>query len=147
MKKRLQKASQLGLMVTLMLLGKQIGLSQALAMVQQMPQNTQAERTPSSSKKLKDALSDLKNQYKVEIMFELKTVERYMVQSNTIQANTSIEKNLDRLLSPFGLTYKKVNKTSYLVMEGKKEKGRGDLGTISSEKKKKKKKKKYSALI
>ncbi|MEA5403824.1 TonB-dependent receptor [Arcicella sp. DC2W] len=133
MKKRLQKASQLGLMVTLMLLGKQIGLSQALAMVQQMPQNSQAERTPSSSKKLKDALSELKNQYKVEIMFELKTVERYMVQNNTIQANTSIEKNLDRLLSPFGLTYKKVNKTSYLVMEGKKEKGRGDLGTLSSE--------------
>ncbi len=68
---------------------------------------------------LKDVLRDLKNYYKVDILFDNETVRELWV-PGTFNKKLRLEKNLDVILSPLGLTYKKVNTSSYLIVGGKK---------------------------
>ena len=121
MSQLLHKAPLVGLMLLLLLFGKQPGYSQTVAMARQLPQEHPGTQKPAALQ-LKDVLNQLKTQYQVDILFELRTVEGLTVPPATISKNLNLEKNLDKVLLPFGLRYKKVNSSSYLVLEEKKTK-------------------------
>ncbi|TDE18715.1 TonB-dependent receptor [Dyadobacter psychrotolerans] len=90
-------------------------------MAKMMPQ----EKTKNGQQpklKLRDALNDLKSSYQVDIMFELKSVEGLNIPADAINRSQNIEKNLEKVLTPLGLKYRKVNATSYLIVADKKQK-------------------------
>lgn len=87
--------------------------SQILAMVQQ----TKQSETPKndSKKALGSLLVELEGIYRANIFFELNTVENIFVNPKIISTGLSLEENLENILKPLGLTYKKNNKTSYTI--------------------------------
>ena len=97
-----------------LLLGQYPGFGQALASARQ------ATRTQSAPavRSLSEALNDLKSRYRVDILFEDRTVRGYTVPVNGA-ATSSVEQALNRLLSPFQLRYKRVKAGSYLIMDRK----------------------------
>jgi TonB-linked SusC/RagA family outer membrane protein len=58
----------------------------------------------------------------VDIMYELKSVEGLSISADAINKKQNLEKNLQNVLTPLGLRYKKVNTSSYLVIADKKAK-------------------------
>ncbi|WP_421794991.1 SusC/RagA family TonB-linked outer membrane protein [Haliscomenobacter sp.] len=125
-----QKAPALGLMAILLLFG-----FPGNAQMQASSQNRQTTYSNSSqirSIQLSDALTELKQKYRVDILFELKTVEGIVVRQKSIDLALSLEQNLDKLLLPLGLKYKKFNRTSYVVKENKKPKTTGSIEQIRS---------------
>ncbi|GAB2796533.1 TonB-dependent receptor [Rhabdobacter roseus] len=119
--KPLHKAPLLGFMLLLLLLGKQPGYAQTIVMARALPQEQPVTSKPAALQ-LKDVLNQLKTQYQVDILFELKTVEGLTVPSTTVSKNLNLERNLEKVLTPFGLRYKKVNSSSYMVLGEKKAK-------------------------
>ncbi|QIP17100.1 TonB-dependent receptor [Spirosoma aureum] len=117
----LRKVSHVSLLSMLLLVGLQPGWSQSIALASHVQQK-QSDDTRVSSRQLKDVLNDLKTQYGVNIMFELRTVEGISVLPETLSSKKTLEKNLESLLRPLGLHYKKVNSNSYLVLGEKKAK-------------------------
>jgi len=126
---RLPKASCWGLLLTALLFGPQPGWSQALAIARQtQPGQGQMPRA-NASRQLKEVLTELKSKYQVDILFELKTVDNLLVSPSQFAAEPSLEKALTAILSPHGLRYKKINRTSYVVLA--KPPARPDLGSNS----------------
>ncbi len=82
---------------------------------------------------LKDALSNLKSHYKIDILFEDKVVSGLLVQSNLLNFDSKIEKNLENILTPFGLRFKKVKDGAFLVMNEKKTKKTALIDTKTQE--------------
>ena len=87
--------------------------SQILAMVQQAKQTETPKND--SKKALGSILVDLEGIYRANIFFELNTVENIFVNPKIISSRLSLEENLQNILKPLGLTYKKNNKTSYTI--------------------------------
>jgi TonB-linked SusC/RagA family outer membrane protein len=87
--------------------------SQILAMVQQAKQTETPKND--SKKALGSILVDLEGIYRANIFFELNTVENIYVNPKVISTGLSLEENLQNILKPLGLTYKKNNKTSYSI--------------------------------
>ncbi len=71
---------------------------------------------------LRDALLKLRELYKVDILFEEKQVENFNIDARVIDNNLSIERNLDLLLRPSGLVYKKTSKNAFLIVAPRKDK-------------------------
>lgn len=67
------------------------------------------------NRQLREVLTELKSRYKAEIMYELGAVEGLTVGSNAVNPRVTLEENLNTILRPLGLRYKKVNSSSYLV--------------------------------
>jgi TonB-linked SusC/RagA family outer membrane protein len=112
MKKKQPINSMYGILLFL-LLSWQPSHSQILAMVQQ---TKQSETSKNDSKKaLGSILVDLEGIYRANIFFELNTVENIFVNPKIISSGLSLEENLENILKPLGLTYKKNNKTSYTI--------------------------------
>lgn len=90
--------------------------AQALAMHQreQASPNTQQ---PAKPLLLKDALRELKQHFRVDILFDSQAANGVQVPNFRINKQWNLEKNLDQMLAPLGLTYKKVNKSSYLIID------------------------------
>ncbi|TDW97483.1 SusC/RagA family TonB-linked outer membrane protein [Dinghuibacter silviterrae] len=65
---------------------------------------------------LSAALKMVRDHYKVDILFEDKTVDGLSVPSGTVNFERSAEENLGALLRPFALHYKKVKARSYLIV-------------------------------
>lgn len=87
--------------------------SQILAMVQQAKHE---ENTKNEAKKsLILVLADLEGVYRANIFFELNSVEHIYVNPKVISTALSLEENLENILKPVGLMYKKNNKTSYTI--------------------------------
>lgn len=87
--------------------------SQILAMVQQAKHE---ENTKNEAKKsLILVLADLEGVYRANIFFELNSVEHIYVNPKVISTAQSLEENLENILKPVGLMYKKNNKTSYTI--------------------------------
>ena len=122
MTKRVGKASGLGLLAILLLSGLP-GRSQMIAMAQQIKPADPTK--PAVTRLLSEVLTELKNHYRADILFELKTVEGISVNAKTVNINLSLEQNLDNLLLPMGLKYKKINRTSYTVSVDKNAKAAG----------------------
>ncbi len=115
---KLLKAPLTGLMATALLFGSPPGISQNMAYARQ--KEVQEQRVGTQAVQLKNVLNVLKSSYQVDIMFELKSVDGLTVPANVINMEQSLERNLDKILTPFGLTFKKVNRQSYLVLDGRK---------------------------
>ena len=124
MKPNLRFTAKLALMLTCCVLFIQPGWSQVLAMAQtfQPHKNVIPQDRP-----LIDVLNELKHDFQVEIMFEKKVIEGFTIPPNVVDHDQKLEKNLDKLLQPFGLKYKKVNKSSYLIIGEKHSKKLGKI--------------------
>jgi hypothetical protein len=121
MKKNLQKSYWVGmLMLAFSLLGRPSWF-QIYAKAQKMSQKSEA-RTAPEVQKLRGVLKELKSHYKVDILFEGGLVEGVMVSSDLLDFNATLEYNLDKILRPSGLNFKKVKDGSYVILETKKPK-------------------------
>ncbi|WP_090383576.1 TonB-dependent receptor [Dyadobacter sp. SG02] len=89
----------------------------AQLMAQNRPSKSNAVPTiiPGSRIALRDALMQVKKQYKVDILFEEKLLEGLFVAPAQVQAGQTIETKLNNIL-PSGLRYKKVSKQTYLIL-------------------------------
>jgi TonB-linked SusC/RagA family outer membrane protein len=83
----------------------------------QMP--NQVSNKTFSYQKLKKVLNDFRVYYKVDILFEGGIVQEISVYSKKIDLNLTLENNLDIVLTPVGLTYKKIKKGAYLILPSK----------------------------
>ncbi len=66
--------------------------------------------------KLKDMLLLLKEQYRVDLLFEERLLSQVVVPANAIRPNVSFEKNLELLLRSTTIKFKKVNKSTYVLL-------------------------------
>ncbi|GAB3262425.1 TonB-dependent receptor [Larkinella harenae] len=85
------------------------------------------------TRSLKAALTELKTRYRVDILFEDRTIEGLSV-GQTVPGNASdVGRQLESLLKPLGLRYKRVNATTYLVLGPKNSNRKDDrIGELSS---------------
>ena len=128
MKKRLSNSSKIGLLLTVILLGNQLGRTQTFAKAQTVIKKNNDSARMAAPRPLKEALSELMKTYQVEIMFERDAVEGLVVQTAPVNQNVKLEKNLDNLLRPLGLKYKKVNSNSYLIIGERKKPSKSSSG-------------------
>ena len=112
MKKKKLMTATYGIFIFL-LLTWQTSHAQILAMVQQTKQTESPKND--SKKALGSILVDLEGIYRANIIFELNTVENIYVSPKIISTGLSLEENLENILKPLGLMYKKNNKTSYTI--------------------------------
>lgn len=124
MKQPLLRASVLRLLVILMLFGLPAGHAQMLASTQQK-QAVSSNYSQTTGRQLSEVLAELKQKYQVDILFELKTVEGIAVPHKLIDLTLSLEQNLNKILHPLGLKYKKFNRTSYVIKNDQKKKHLG----------------------
>lgn len=69
----------------------------------------------SSPLSLVEALTRLKAQYRVNILFEENNLRHHSVSSDALKSHTSLEAGLKALLQPLGLRYKK-KKNNYIIL-------------------------------
>jgi TonB-dependent starch-binding outer membrane protein SusC len=124
--KRLLKASSWRLMVILLISGLP-SHSQMFAMATQTRPSEKSKYE--AIRLLNDVLNELKNHYRADILFELKTVQGITISSRLVNTDLSLEQNLENVLRPVGLKYKKINRTSYTVFADKSIK----VGALSNE--------------
>ncbi len=74
------------------------------------------ENVQPGSIKLRDMLLQLRDAHKVDIVFEEKILANLMVQENLFKSTATLKQNLDLLLIPAGLRYKKINENTYIVL-------------------------------
>ena len=117
MKKQLFKLTVACGLITLCYLPMPLS-AQAFAYAQ-TKQKVEREETLNTQIKLKDAILSLKNQFNVDILFEEKILSGIKVSQENFKSSKDLEKSLDNLLTPNGLTFKKVRKNTYLII-GKK---------------------------
>ncbi len=83
----------------------------------------QADTAPRSSVyqpatfSLIDALAKLKSLHKVNILFEEKSLRNYQVPAEAVKSQSTIEANLNAVLQPLGLRFKK-KKNNYIIISG-----------------------------
>lgn len=66
--------------------------------------------------KLGDVLSDLRTHYRVDIFYADRLVKNISVADNVIDLKKNVETNLQSLLAPYGLTFRKQKSGSYLIV-------------------------------
>ncbi|MBB6002381.1 TonB-dependent receptor [Arcicella rosea] len=132
MKKRLFRLTVIGGMVTAFCYLPHPLSAQALAYAQNKPKVERSAET-SSTMKLRDAILSLKNQFNVDILFEEKTLTGISVLQESVRTSKDLEKSLEALLAPNGLSFKKVRKNTYLII-GKKLEGSTQPKVTSNEK-------------
>ena len=108
-----------GIFIAFCGLPKQLS-AQVLAFAQSKPKVERAE-IETTQIKLRDAILALKNQYGVDILFEEKILLGISVSQESLNSGQNLEKSLDNLLTPNGLTFKKVRKNTYLIIGKKQE--------------------------
>ncbi len=100
------------LLFLLLMLPFQPSLGQMLARAHT---TTQAEHRPAAQRSLTAVLQRLKDHYKTDILFFDKNVAGIDVPANAVQFNRSLTDNLDAVLKPLGLFYKKTKSGGYVV--------------------------------
>ncbi|RDV15462.1 TonB-dependent receptor [Pontibacter diazotrophicus] len=73
------------------------------------------EAPKASTIKVRDALNNFRGHYKVDILFSDQVVKEYAVPANTINLNQPLEHNLENILKPTGLEFKKSKDGTYLI--------------------------------
>lgn len=99
----------------LSLLLQQVCLSQSIAYVSQVSMGKYAQPQPSGVTKLKDLLVDLGTKFQVSIVFEEATVHGISVVNGGV-GSLKLERQLDILLKPYGLGYRKAGKKTYVIV-------------------------------
>ncbi|MDF7816894.1 TonB-dependent receptor [Runella sp. MFBS21] len=94
-------------------------VGQPISQAQNMERSPLAHHTPAPERKgtksLKKVLNDLRHHYKVDILFSDQMVEPYIVSANELNYKEGLEKNIETLLKPLGLGYRKSSDGSYVV--------------------------------
>lgn len=92
-------------------------LSQTLALQPQANGNKMQQTD--TNVRLRDALLQLKERYRVDILFEEKLLDGITVNTQMLDAKATVERNLDALLQATGLRYRKTKQDSYLIVADK----------------------------
>ncbi|GAA4437453.1 TonB-dependent receptor [Ravibacter arvi] len=85
-----------------------------LAQVEKVPGSPAEQTSPLT---LTEALARLKVQYRVNILFEERTLLHHTVSPEVLKSNTTLEASLKALLEPLGLRFKK-KKNNYIILSG-----------------------------
>lgn len=88
--------------------------AQLLAQVERVPGPSAEQTSPLT---LTEALARLKVQYRVNILFEERTLLHHTVSPEVLKSNTTLEASLKALLEPLGLRFKK-KKNNYIILSG-----------------------------
>lgn len=110
----MNKSKQILLFLNIVIGFLQLGFSQSMASAQPITSPQKVQST--SSKSLKAVLQQLKEQYKVDILYFDRVVSSFKVADNVVQSNVSIEQNLNNVLKPLGLNYKKTKNGGYIIL-------------------------------
>ncbi|RRB02684.1 SusC/RagA family TonB-linked outer membrane protein [Larkinella rosea] len=89
------------------------GFAQMLAKAQ--TSNRQPVSTRAENRQLKETLRELKNYYKVDLLFFDRIVDGYVVSADAVRYDDRLETNLETVLKPFGLGYKKAKNGGYVI--------------------------------
>ena len=89
--------------------------SQLFARNQNVRPPAETPGQPAVRKQLKTVLQELKDRYQVDILFFDNVVENKEVLSTQVDVKQSLDKNLEALLRPLGLQYKKTKTGTYLI--------------------------------
>ena len=103
------------LLLGVLLGGVQPSFAQFLASAQTNHSKDTSQKP--AQKKLKDVLRELKDQYRVDILFFDRNVDGLIVMSNIVNPNAKLEQNLEALLKPLGLYYKKSKNGGYVITD------------------------------
>ncbi|MCE7059367.1 TonB-dependent receptor [Dyadobacter sp. CY343] len=105
-------------------------MSQSIAYVSQSGSEKRPESQSNINAMLKDVLVDLGRKYKVSIVFEESTVQGIFVAPVTT-TGSKLEYQLETILRPYGLVYRKASKGTYVIM--KKQAGKStQVGLVQS---------------
>ncbi|QHT71467.1 TonB-dependent receptor [Rhodocytophaga rosea] len=93
---------------------------QPLCFAQELASSRYIPTPPSSStsqatQKLKDALNELRNYYQVDILFADQMVDELTIPAGSVDYKNKLEKNLELVLRPLGLNYRKTRDGAYLI--------------------------------
>ena len=111
------RLSKIGLFL-LGLLGQQLALAQVVVLARQNSKPTpMAQAIPAESQNLKEVLTTLSRQHQVSILFEETTVQGITVPADARLRSGKLEKQLQTLLKPYGLTAKKLNEQAYYIIK------------------------------
>ncbi len=116
MKKSLPAMLKVSVFVTTLALGTQPSCAQIYAMAQKSTPKIERGNT-NTSQKLRDVLKELKNHYRVDILFEGGVIDKILVPAEPLNFDIKIEKNLDKLLESTNLRYKKVKNGAFVILE------------------------------
>ena len=122
MLKNLRTVSFVGIYV-LLIFSQLPSRAQALAMLQGGAED--GKRQQSADRLLSEVLADLTARYGADILYEPKALEGLRVKPGSVNQDRSLEDNLQNLLTPFGLRYKKINPSSYTIRAERGTTGRG----------------------
>jgi TonB-dependent starch-binding outer membrane protein SusC len=114
MNKLTYKLRTLGYPLALLLALQPVSYAQQLAMGEHM-HRVERTSTTEPNRKLKDVLNDLRSRYQVDILFADQMVEDHSVPADAINPDAKLEKNLEAILKPLGLRYKKAKDGTYLI--------------------------------
>ena len=104
------------LLLLALLLRFQCTLGQVLAHAHTPAHHTQAGNRQTTQRPLKDVLQQLKERYQADILFFDRNVAGLSVADNVVQPNLSLAQNLNIVLKPLGLSYKKTKSGCYVVV-------------------------------
>ncbi|MFT2010547.1 SusC/RagA family TonB-linked outer membrane protein [Pontibacter sp. 13R65] len=114
MKKKFYKVGSYGLLMVFLSATWQSGQAQGLAL--KKPSQTNAGTISKTiTVKVKDALHQLREHYKADILFSDQVVRDQAVPDNSINLYKTLEQNLDAVLKQSDLDYKKSKDGSYLI--------------------------------
>ncbi len=113
------------LIFALFLFGGEI-IAQVTANAQQV-KSEPSERKEGKEKKLKDILTELKDHYNVDILFFDRYVD-FNVPADVIRWDRSIEKNLEEILKPTNLEFKKTKNGGFVISPKKLSQAESDQG-------------------
>ncbi len=91
------------------------GLPQELASIRSV-QAPSLYRQPSSPQKLREALVELGKQYGISILFDESTVRDRIVETGSSKASARIEAQLEALLKPHALKFKRIGKKAFVIL-------------------------------
>ncbi|WP_080054356.1 SusC/RagA family TonB-linked outer membrane protein [Spirosoma aerolatum] len=109
----MEKSVRILLLLGVVMGGVHPGFSQTLARAEQLqPKEVYAK---ASTKRLKDVLKKLQDQYATDILYLDRHVEGLTVAVDAVDLNAKIDDNLSAILKPLGLRYKKIRNGSYVI--------------------------------
>ncbi|MFN8356723.1 MAG: TonB-dependent receptor [Spirosomataceae bacterium] len=109
----MKKLLQIFFFLSIMLGVVPLSHAQMLARAQTLPVGKDTKKQP-AQRKLKDVLQELKNFYHVDILFFDHNVDGFVV-AEDIKYNAKLEQNLESILKPLGLNYKKTKSGGFVV--------------------------------
>jgi TonB-linked SusC/RagA family outer membrane protein len=104
--------------------------AQILARAEQATASHTQEVEQTKTRKLKEVLNELKNQHQVDILFFGKDIENYEVPVTSYNPAKPLEQNLDLILNPLQLKFKKTGRGGYVITEKKQKAAPGKMEKV-----------------